>query len=157
MANVFCVKTFAPRNSSTRLLKNNWNGQVYWEGAARDRAYMEAYPAKKHCKMASRQREGSASPGGATCGHHPRRNIMRISVRVPTLAVVDAQAACVFAERLVQQVVIVLIDADGKGTGGVTLGQHHQQRQQRMTMKLRLVGVDARSCNSAVADKRTLH
>lgn len=103
--------------------------QVYWDGAAKDRAYVEAYPAKKG------DREG-----GGTGDEGDQCLLLRLGVRVPTLAIVDAQAASKFAERVVQQVSIQMDDervgARGKRGGG--------QRQQH-GQTLRLGGVDAKS------------
>lgn len=91
---------------------------VYWEGMERDRAYVEAsYASKSEKKNGGRR--GGGSSGGGKCGSandSRQERCMRLSVRVPTLAVVDAQAATKVAERLAQQVVIE-VDEEG-ATGG---------------------------------------
>lgn len=96
---------------------------VYWEGAARDRAHIEVYPAKDRGK-----RVGVDNCLGS-CLH--------LSVRVPTLAIVDAKAATKFAERVAQQVTIEM-DDDSKVVGGGRGGQQQQQQQHQRVMKLRL-------------------
>lgn len=107
--------------------------QVYWEGAARDRAYIEVYPAKM--ESGGRGRGGT----GTSAGNHistSSRRCLRLGVRVPTLAIVDAQAAAKFAERVAQQVAIEVVD-DGGGSMGAG--------KQQSTTRLRLGGVDAKA------------
>ena len=117
--------------------------KVYWEGSARDRAYVEAYPAKAE----RGRRTGSKGNSSLYYGHHNRR--LRLSVRVPTLAVVDAQAATKFAERVAQQ---IAIQVEGDTAGGVAGDGQKQQRQQQQQQqehkpaaRLRLVGADAKA------------
>lgn len=104
--------------------------QVYWDGTAKDRAYIEAYPAKKGDRG-----EGGAGGEGDQCPL-----LLRLGVRVPTLAIVDAQAASKFAERVVEQVSIQMGDqrVSARGTRGG--GQRQQYGQ-----TLRLAGVDEKS------------
>lgn len=110
---------------------------VYWEGAARDRAYVEACPVKD---------KGRGAKGSAI------RRCLRLGVRVPTIAIVDAQAAANFAERVVQQIAIQVGDETlrgGKGRGKKQQQQkrqrQQQQQEQRQGMRLRLSGVDAKT------------
>lgn len=96
---------------------------VYWDGLARDRAHVEVFPAE-------RDRGQHLQP------------LLRLGVRVPTLAIVDAQAAIKFAERVVQQMAIQINDEKLRAwskRGGA--GQPQQQWGQR----LQLVGVDEKS------------
>lgn len=112
--------------------------KVYWEGAARDRAYVDAYPAK----VGGKRRKGSkgSSSSAADC-HHNRH--LRLSVRVPTLAIVDALAAVKFAERVAQQ---IAIQVEGDTVWGVARDGHHQQEERsKRATRLRLVGVDAKA------------
>lgn len=105
--------------------------QVYWDGAAKDRAHIEAYPANNKCDRGREEtgEEGSQCP------------LLRLGVRVPTLAIVDAEAALKFAKRVVQRVSIQMEDdmvcARGKRGGG--------QRRQQHGETLRLAGVDVKS------------
>ena len=118
--------------------------KVYWEGAARDRAYVEAYPAK----VGGKRRKGSKGNSSTYSCHHNRH--LRLSVRVPTLAVVDALAATKFAERVAQQIAIqVEGDAVVEEVAGDRQKHQRQQEQQEQQHKpaarLRLVGVDAKA------------
>lgn len=119
---------------------------VYWDGSARDRAHVEVFPANRECG-------GSADDagGGGEGPGPPPLSLLRLGVRVPTLAVVDAQAAVKFAERVVQQIAVQVDDekargAGGKGGGGV--GGQQQQQQRQWGQRLRLAGVDAKSVDA---------
>lgn len=103
---------------------------VYWDGAARDRAYVEAFPAK------GKDQHGVADEAGQS------QQILRLAVRVPTLAIVDAKAASKFAERVVQQMTIQIDEEKAGAAGGrkARAGQPQQRGQ-----KLRLAGVDKKS------------
>ncbi|CAM9155214.1 unnamed protein product [Hapterophycus canaliculatus] len=101
--------------------------RVYWDGAARDRAFVEAYPAKAGC--------------GESGAEGRQSLLLSLSVRVPTLAIVDSHAASNFAERVVTQIA-VQVDDEKLGKREKTGDQ--QQGEQRGG-KLRLAGVDAKS------------
>lgn len=86
--------------------------QVYWEGAARDRMYVVA--------IAPKREPGSVGPScSRVLGTDPPETLARLylSVRVPTLAIVDAQAATKFAERVAHQLVIGVSGAKGAVCG----------------------------------------
>lgn len=99
--------------------------QVYWEGNARDRAYVEVYSAKLESGRRGKGDKGSTGNCSTRC--------LRLGVRVPTLAVVDAQAAAKFAERVAQQVAIEVDDGSSMRAG------------QQQSTRLRLGGVDAKA------------
>eukprot|EP00903_Cladosiphon_okamuranus_P006391 g6256.t1 len=113
---------------------------VYWDGPSRDRAHVEVFPA-----------EGDRGWGGGPGDEGDKTlPLLRLGVRVPTLAIVDAQAAVKFAERVVQQIAIQIDDENGRARGrkrGGTVQQQHwgQRQQQRWGQRLRLAGVDAKS------------
>ncbi|CAN0069986.1 unnamed protein product [Ectocarpus sp. 12 AP-2014] len=111
--------------------------RLYWDGAARDRAYVEAYPTRK----------GGGRVGGEEGG---QRVPLRLGVRVPTLAIVDSHAASKFADRVARGIVIQVGDEKDDSGGGKkpTSGrakrqQHHHHHQEGE--RLRLAGVDAKS------------
>lgn len=114
---------------------------VYWEGMERDRAYVEASYAEKQNK-GKMGRRGRGRGGGkhGNMDNSKQERCRRLSVRVPTLAVVDAKAARKLAERLAQQVLIEVVD--GEVAGG--------SRQSAPT--LRLAGVIARA---SIVEKST--
>lgn len=99
--------------------------------------YVEASPPTK--KKGDPQRRGGGGGGehrGSSIGS--QRRCLRLRVRVPTLAIVDGQAAKKFAERVAQEVVIQVSVGDGTESG-------------ISTMALRLVGFDA---NATVVGKK---
>lgn len=102
--------------------------RVFWDGAARDRAYVEAYPT----------RAGRGESGGEG-GQSP---LLSLGVRVPTLAVVDAHAALKFAERVVAQIA-VQVDDEKLARGEKKLSD--RQKCRHHGGRLRLSGVDAKS------------
>lgn len=105
---------------------------VYWDGPARDRAHVEVFPAK-----------GDRGWGGSGDEVDQPVPLLRLGVRVPTLAIVDAQAAVKFAERVVQQIAIQMDDEKSRTVGNKSGGAG--QRQQQWGQRLRLAGVDAKS------------
>lgn len=110
--------------------------RLYWDGAARDRAYVEAYPPRK-------------GGGGAGEEEWGQRFPLRLGVRVPTLAIVDSHAASKFADRVARGIVIqVGEEKDDSGGGKKPTGgraKRQQQQQQQQGEILRLAGVDAKS------------
>lgn len=102
---------------------------VYWDGAARDRAHVEAYPAE------------TGGEGGGGEGAGPSL-LLSLGVRVPTLAIVDSHAASKFAERVVRQIA-VQVDDEKRARGEKKTSDQQQGRHQ--AGKLRLAGVDAKS------------
>lgn len=107
--------------------------RVYWEGTDRDRAYVEACCPTADAVGVS---GGGSSRGGAVS---EKKQQLRLSIRVPTLAVVDANAATKFAVRLAQQVVIEVEEEEGVGGSGNQLGVCVT------TATLRLAGVDGKA------------
>lgn len=104
---------------------------VYWDGAARDRAYVEVFPARK-----TGQNRAAGEVGQS-------QQVLRMAVRVPTLAIVDAKAASKFAQRVVQQMAIQVDEEKGGGVGRAKKGRGGQPQQRGQ--KLRLAGVDEKS------------
>lgn len=104
---------------------------VYWYGAARDRAYVEVFPARKKDRNSGIGEEWQSE------------QVLRLAVRVPTLAIVDAKAASKFAERVVQQMAIQIDEEKGGGVGRGKKGRGGQPQQRGQ--KLRLAGVDEKS------------
>lgn len=104
---------------------------VYWEGENRDRVFVEAYLAED----VSVSREGDP------------RKCLRLGVRMPTLAIVDEKAATLFAERIAEQVVIEVYTDSGsmEGEEGEMIQKEEEDGQQKETMRLRLVGADAKA------------
>lgn len=104
---------------------------VYWEGENRDRAFVEAHAAE----------DGSVGREGDP------RECLRLGVRMPTLAIVDAKAATFFAERIAEQVVIEVYtdNVSTEGEQGEMLRKETEDGQQKENMRLRLVGADAKA------------
>lgn len=100
---------------------------VSWDNTASDRMNVTAstsdLPERKPGKRRSSLSERES---------HDTRRRLRLSVRVPTIAIVDAQAATKVAERLAQQLVITLNPVTGAG---------HEEQQ----MQLHLMGFDSKA------------
>lgn len=104
---------------------------VYWEGENRDLAFVEAYAAED----VSVGRKGGP------------RKCLRLGVRLPTLAIVDAKAATMFAERIAEQVAIE-VDTNSElmeGEQGEMVRKEKEDGKQKEEMRLRLVGADSKA------------
>lgn len=108
---------------------------VYWDSCARDRVHITTD------RLGATQAGGAAgspeneSASAASNSSRVDWSSTRLTVRVPTIAVVDPQAAVKFAERLAQQVVLgIIIGPGGTGAG-----------QQRQMARLQLDGHDVKA------------
>lgn len=94
--------------------------QVFWEGAVRDRVFVEAYTTETDsvCKRGASARTAPHIDDMQSTPTVCQRICLRLAIRVPTLVAVDAETAVMFAGRVVRQIMVQVDDDEETGSIG---------------------------------------